>query len=1106
MGQTDLDERRRRLSARQQSILEERIMGIRSSAAPVLEKRGHSRCRASHGQERIWFLDQLGISGRAYIMPFAAELEGPLDVGALELTFREIVLRHEVLRTRFELEDGGAMQVIDQHVQFRLERLDISGLPRDQRETEVRRLMEEQISKPFDLARGPLFRAKLIRTGETIHVVLVSMHHIVSDGWSVRVLMREVGQLYASFCSASSPSLPELPIQYADYALWQRSWVAGQETIRQIEYWKERLRGSPAGLNLPTDRIRRSTASADGDAVALALPPSLSAKLTDLARQENATSFMLLLAAYQVLLQRYSGQDDIVVGTPIAGRTRPEIRHLIGFFVNTLVMRTDLSGDPSFRELLGRVRRTALDAYAHQDLPFERLVEELQPVRDLSRQSIFQVAFIMENFPDETLVLPGLRVRRIQNERRTAKCDLSLYVYERGRTHEVCFEYANEIFDRSSIEQLSRHWLVLLERLVAQPDAALSTISMLSDEEQAARKWVGLDQIELGPERAGEIAKSSCLVECFLAQVRAAPDKLAVLSAGETWSYEELNLHASRAAALLQQPGREVNEPIGLLFPHEPSMVAAILGALGTGRFYVPLSPLDPPERLRIILAESGCWNVLASPKLRGLAGQLGVNTLFFEGGSETSVELHSRSPGTVAYVLYTSGTTGVPKGVAQCDRAVLQHIAVYSAALAITSRDRITLFARYGTDAAVKNIFGALLNGAALCLWDIREDGGDGLLQWLTQTGVTIWHSTPSLLRATMPQLGGSADLRWVVLGGEAARPGDITIVQQHGGAGCRLLTALSQTECSTGTHYVPDFEQDAGRSRLPVGRPVPGADVVLLDQLGRCSDVRGEVAIGGKGIALGYWRQPELTAERFVPHPLRFGERLYRTGDLARWRSDGELEYIGRVDHQVKIRGHSVSPAEIETALLAIDNIAQAVVIARHGTSEDPRLVAYVVGHESAIVEATALRSALRQRLPDYMVPSAFVVLAEFPLTAGRKVDRNALPEPKQDDTHRGGHEAARTPTEEALLALFVDLLQVPCAGLHDNFFDLGGHSLLATRVATRVREQFGIEMPLRMLFEMPTVAELGDWIDTVQWARQSSILSRDDDLDEAVEQGVL
>jgi amino acid adenylation domain-containing protein len=1059
--------------------LAQRIQQLSVSIAPPLVPLARTGAVAlSFSQERLWFLNQLGLAGPAYNMSVGVRLVGRLDVPVLNAVLSEVVRRHEAIRTRFETREGIGYQVIDPPWAINIEAHEITA---EAAGDSIRAV----VNLPFDLARDRLLRIELFRVGEQDHVLAIVMHHIVSDGWSLGVLTKEVEILYKAYGEGRASPLSPLAVQYADYAVWQRGWLTGDVLEKQVKYWKDRLRNSPAALDLPTDHVRPAVQSYRGEGFTIGLPAELTASLNDLARSEGATLFMVLLAAFKVVLSRWSGQSDVVVGSPIAGRTHREVEGLIGFFVNALALRTDLSGDLGFRELVRRVKETALGAYAHQDLPFEKLVAELQPVRDLSRQPIFQVLFALQNVPQEGLQLPGLELRRTGGGRPTAKYDLALYVSEVGGGLQAYFEYATDLFDGSTIERLAGHWAALLEAAVAQPDVALSELSMVGVSERADRRLRELDIASLGSERAVCIAHSPSITDCFLAQVRSRPEALALVAGEHCWSYGRLDREAGRIAALLVKERGSSHEAVGLLLPHVPMMVAAILGVLGSGKFYVPLSAEDPPARLRAILAESGCGCVLSSAELRGLGAELGAALLVVDDAPVAAVELRSRPSGAIAYVLYTSGTTGTPKGVAQCDRHILQHAAVYSGALGLAGSDRMTLLAGYGTDAAAKNIFGSLLSGAALCMWDVRSTGIEGLQEWLVEHEVTIWHSTPSLLRAALPQFAARANLRWAVLGGEGAKAEDIAIVQRHGGENCRLLTALSQTECSTASHYAPDFARDLGSHRLPVGRPVPGAQIVLLDDADDPADVRGEVAIGGGGIALGYWRRPGLTAERFVPSPYGDGERLYRSGDLARWRADGELEYLGRLDQQVKIRGYRVEPGEIEAALLEQASVHQAVVLAREDVAGEKHLVAYVVAADAAAVEAIQLRDHLKRSLPEYMVPSAFVLLEALPLTANRKIDRRALPAPEEDAVIRGAYVAPRTPTEELLAGIWCELLKLDRVGVNDNFFELGGHSLLAMRVVAFVREALAVELPLRTLFEAPSVDELAKRVEAAQRA---------------------
>jgi len=1044
------------------------------------------RLLPSYAQERLWFLDQLGLAGPAYNMPHAVRLEGALDVAALQRTFGEIVRRHEALRTRFAMADGQAVQVIDPPSVFHLEQVDLSGLAESVREAEVRGLAQQEMLHRFELSRGPLFRAKLVRLGERDHLVLVTMHHIASDGWSIGVLTREVAALYEAFSQGKPSLLPELAIQYADYALWQRSWLTGEALAQQVSYWKQRLADAPAALDLPTDRARPAVASFAGGAVHFALSAELSAKLAELARREGVTLYMVLLAAYQLLLKRYSGQDDIVVGSPIAGRRRQELEGLIGFFVNTLVMRTDLSGDPAFTELLQRVKEVALGAYAHQDLPFEKLVEELQPVRDLSRQPVFQVSFALQNVPQETLEVSDLTLRPVGGEHRTALFDLTLYMREVEGTLPGTLEYAEALFDRATIERLAGHFEVLLEGIVAAPPARLSELPLLPQAERhrVIAEWNATD---------AEYPADKCLPELFEAQAARTPDAVAVIYEDTRLSYGELDRRSNQLAHHLRKLGVGPEMVVGLCVERSLEMVIGLLGILKAGGAYLPLDPGYPADRLAYMVSDAKVPVMVVQARLAGQLPAYDGLTVRIDADWEeiarepTAAPVNLTGPANLGYIIYTSGSTGRPKGVMVSHGSLVNFLSHMATKPGLDASDVLAAVTPISFDIAGLELYLPLVRGARVVIIS-RQIAVDGarLKDALEASGATILQATPSTWRLLVEAGWKPAKPPKILCGGEAMPPDLAVSLAERSTSTWNLYGPTETTIWSTQSHIV------AARG-VSIGGPIANTQLYVLDAGGDVvpTGVAGELYIGGAGVARGYLGRPDLTAERFVPSPFADGARLYRTGDLVRWRSDGELEYLGRLDHQVKLRGYRIELDEIEVALVAHEAVAQAVVVARE-EGGDKRLVAYVVGNHGTTVDIGELRAHLKQSMPDYMVPSAFVVLDKLPLTTNGKIDRRALPAPEGGPVNRGVFVAPRTAVEQALASIWCEVLKVPRIGIEDDFFELGGHSLLATRVMARIREQLKVELPLRVLFEAPTVTRLADWVDTIRWAAQDGMVS--------------
>ncbi|HEX2081841.1 MAG TPA: amino acid adenylation domain-containing protein, partial [Longimicrobium sp.] len=1029
----------------------------------------------SFAQERLWFLDRMEPGNTTYNMYVSLRLAGALDAGALERALSEIVRRHESLRTTFREVGGAPVQVIAPFAGFTLAAGDLSGPGEAERDAELRRRAADEAARPFDLAAGPLFRATLLRLGHQDHALLISMHHAVSDGWSLGVLHRELSALYAA-CRDGAPSpLAGLPVQYADYAAWQREQLAGEVLDRQLAYWTRRLAGAPALLELPTDRPRPAVQAFAGAHVPVAIPAALLERLRALGRGEGATLYMVVLAAFQLLLARHGAGDDVVVGTPVAGRTRGEVEALIGFFVNTLALRTDLSGDPDFREVLRRVRDVTLGAYEHQDLPFERLVAQLQPERSLSHAPLVQATFALEDAAFPPAALPGLAVAEIETEGEAAKLDLALAL---GATADGLLgrvTYRTDLFERATIERMVAHLARVLEQAAADPRVRLSEIGLLD----AAERRRVVEEWSPAPAHV----PTGCIHELFAAQAARTPDARAIACGGEEVAYRELDRAANRLAHHLAARGVGPEARVGIVAERAPGTVVAILAVLKAGGAWVPLDPAYPADRLAYMLADAGVRLVIAPGALPGALDGAVPAVVGLDAEAEDIAACPAWAPrvashpDSLAYVVYTSGSTGRPKGVAVAHRGVPALAAWKHARLGQTAADRALQFASPSFDAAVEEVFGALLCGGTLVMAP-REAllPGAPLRETLRRERVSFATLPPSVLALMDP--ADAPGLRVVVSAGEAL---PAAVAARWSGA-VELHNAYGPTET---TVCAASARVAAGNGRAPaIGRPLESAPVRVLDPAGRPvpAGVPGELYVGGAGVARGYLNRPALTAARFVPDPFSSvpGARLYRTGDRARWRADATLEYLGRTDQQVKVRGFRIEPGEIESVLAAHAAVRQARVVVREDEPGEKRLVAYVVGDAGA----DDLRAHLGRSLPGYMVPAAFVALPSLPLTPNGKVDEKALPAPDFESAE-GRYEAPRTPAEEVLAGIWAEVLRVARAGVRDDFFALGGHSLLATRIVSRIREVFGVELPLRALFEGPTVGAMAARVEELRRA---------------------
>jgi len=1074
--------------------------------------------QTSFAQQQLWILDQLDPGRATYNLPEATRLDGAVNVAALEQSFGEVVRRHEVLRTSFAEVDGTPMQVISPFRGWRLPVVDLGGLPAGEREAEAKRLMAEEAQRPFDLSRGPLLRTQLLRLGAEEFILLLTLHHIVSDGWSIQVLFRELVAHYAAITGGRPSPLGELPIQYADFALWQRERLQGGALDQQLAYWKARLADAPEVLALPTDRPRPAERTFGGARLTTVLPGRLAEELEILSQREGATLFMTLLAGFQALLARYTGQQEIVVGTPMANRTQVETEGLMGLFANLVVLRADLSSDPTFRQLLGQVRETTLDAYAHQEVPFEKLVEELRPARSTSYSPLFQVMLVLLNNPPGTCELEGVAMEPLAVESGTAMYDLSLYLWEEPEGLKCAAEYSTDLFDAATIDRMLEHLWVLLEGAVNDPGKRVSALPLLTPRErhQLLAEW---------NDTGADYPRDRCIHELFEEQAETTPAATALSSEGVRLSFGELNRRANQVAHYLRARGVGPESLVGICLERSPEQVIGLLGILKAGGAYVPLDPGYPQERLAFMLEDSRVPVIVTQRKLlerlpgRAAEGPAGVVCLdadweeIARGRADNPVS--GVTPESLAYVIYTSGSTGTPKGVLGLHRGAVNRFAWMWGRYPFAQGEVCCQKTSLNFVDSVWEIWGPLLRGveAVLIPDDVVKDA-EGLVQTLAAHRVSRIVLVPSLLRALLDACAdGLRDklpsLKYWVTSGEAI---PIELARRFSQAVPQgvLINLYGSSEVAADVTCYDTRELGAQLSSVPIGRPIANTQILLLDrQLGLVPiGVPGELYVGGDGLARGYLNRPELTAEKFVPHPFPAGApaRLYKTGDLARWLPEGNLEYLGRLDHQVKIRGARVEPGEVEAVLGGHAEVSEAVVEARQEAGGELRLVAYVVpGREPRGLEsdegeqvqaaesgqrpsptdlARRLRHFLAKRLPAYMLPGAVVVLEQLPRTPNGKVDRRALPAPEHSGAEAGvEYTAPRTAVEQALAEIWAEVLRIERVGIHANFFELGGHSLMATQVISRVRRTLRVELSVRSIFEGPTVAELAERVEAAE-----------------------
>ncbi|MFN6567973.1 amino acid adenylation domain-containing protein [Dendronalium sp. ChiSLP03b] len=1084
---------------------------IELSAPPILRRVENAEIPLSFAQQRLWFLDQLELNSASYNLSIGLRLVGTFNVAALEQSLIEIIHRHEALRTNFVTVDGKPLQIIQTVTNWTVTVVDLQHLSTHvlsevvgeasasaevtEQKTAAQKLLEQQAIEPFDLAHDPLIKATLVVLSPTEHWLSVCMHHVVCDGWSIGVFVQELEALYNAYSQGQlSPLLP-LPIQYADFATWQRQWLQGEVLQNQLSYWEKQLANAPTFLPLPTDRPRPAAQTFNGSYHVFTLSVELTQQLEKLSQQQGVTMFMTLLAVYNILLYRYTGQEDILVGTPIAYRDRTELEGLIGFFVNTLVMRTDLAGNPSFNELLPRLREMALSAYAHQDLPFEMLVEALQPERDLSHTPLFQVMFVLLNAPMSEIELTGLSVSGLPIEITTAKFDLTLSMENTPGGLFGWWEYNTDLFDSSTIERMTGHFLTLLEAIVANPSERISQLPMLtaSEQQQLLVEW---------NDTQVDYPQDKCIHQLFEEQCLSTPDAVAVVFENQQLTYHELNCRANQLAHYLRSLGVKPDVLVGICVERSLEMVVGLLGILKAGGTYVPLDPEYPQERLRFILEDAQVSVLLSQhhlveklPECQAQLVSLDTNwQLISQLTQENAIADVQAS--NLAYVIYTSGSTGQPKGVQISHKSVSNFLSAMQQRPGITKQDTLLAITTISFDIAALEIFLPITVGACLVIAsrNVTLDGRE-LFDLLVKSKATIMQATPATWRLLLDSNYQFSNLK-ILCGGEAL-PWDL--VNQLLDKSTSLWNLYGPTEA---TIWSSVCQLESNESLISIGRPIDNTQIYILDQNLQPVPVGvpGELHIGGAGLARGYLNRPELTQEKFIPNPFSGGrgqgagekcglgvspsgatsgsrgrERLYKTGDLARYLPDGKIEYLGRIDNQVKIRGFRIELGEIEAVLSQHPNVQASCVIACEDIRGDKQLVAYIVVQPQVTLTISELRSDLKKKLPDYMVPSAIVILESLPLTPNGKIDRRALPAPQPSSELLEKYVAPHTPIEEVLALIWQQVLKVELVGRHDNFFELGGHSLLATQLISRVRNSLKVELPLRSLFAAPTIAEL-------------------------------
>ncbi|NEO35900.1 MAG: amino acid adenylation domain-containing protein [Moorea sp. SIOASIH] len=1053
---------------------------------PLIQPRTDSeQLPLSSAQKRLWFLNQLEGISATYNIPVALRITGNLIINALEQALSEIISRHEVIRTSFSTINGTPTQVIHPDSTININVVDLQQYPDQERETILQQEVKQEATTPFDLEIAPLIRCKLWQLDTTEYVLVLTMHHIVSDGWSMGILIEELSSLYQAIAASEPSPLPELAIQYADFALWQRQWLTGEILENQFNYWKQELEGASELLKLPTDHPRPHVMSYQGSSESFSLTAELTQKLQQLSVNAGSTLFMTLQAAFATLLYRYSGQFDILIGSPIANRNRREIEPLIGFFVNTLVLRTRFEHNPSFSQLLRQVRETTLNAYEHQDVPFEQVVSALQPQRSLSHSPLFQVMFVLQNAPMGKLDLPGVTLSQFNQHSTIAKFDLTLSMTETEMGLVGTWEYNTDLFDGSTIKRMATHFQNLLSAIVENPQQVVSELPLLSVEErhQLLVEW---------NDTTSDYPKDKFIHQLVSEQVEKTPNAIAVVFDQQQLTYHQLNQRANQLAHHLQNLGVGPEVLVGICVERSIQMVVGLLGILKAGGAYVPLDPNYPPERLSYMLADSGAEVLLTQQSLRESLPQNQAQVLCLDSdwaaieqhsGENLDVGVHSDN---LAYVIYTSGSTGVPKGVLVAHRNLVNAYFAWEEAYQLKTEARKHLqMASLSFDVFGGDLVRALCSGGTLVLCPTIEDllDAEKLYELMLFQEIDCAEFVPAVVRNLMEYLHETKQdlsfMKVMIVSSDSWYIEEYKKLRDLCNEKTHLINAYGVTEATVDSCYFDNIcPRGLYEKLVPIGRPFANTKIYILDKHLQAVPigVPGELYIGGYGLARGYLNRPELTTEKFITNPFcnSQSKRLYKTGDLARYLPDGNIEFIGRIDNQVKIRGFRIELGEIEAVLSTHPQIQQTVVIAREDIPGNKRLVAYIVSEEESLT-TNQVREFLKQKLPDYMVPNAFVTLDTLPLTPNGKVDRFALPAPDGEITRENEYVAPRTTIELELTQIWSDVLNLTSVGVQDNFFELGGHSLLAVRLMSKIQQQFQINLPLATLFQSPTIEQL-------------------------------
>ncbi|MEA2125486.1 MAG: hypothetical protein QOI80_2268 [Solirubrobacteraceae bacterium] len=1066
----------------------------------------HSPCELSYAQELLWLLSQVFDDGIAYNAPGSFQLQGPLDLDRLRASLDALVARHEILHTTYDVIDDKPMQIIGEPAPTELNFIDLSELGSDDQQAEAQRILKQESRFRFDLVNGPVLRPTVIRLAADEHILMLNMHHVATDGYSRAALYRDLTAFYESSEDGTEALLPSLPIQYADYAVWHRKWLDGGVADTQLEYWKRKLAGAPSRLDLPTDFPRPPVRSWVGDNMSVMLDVATREGLRTAARSNDCTLFVALLAVFSTLLSRYSGQDDLVIGTPFAGRNRTELESMVGYFINPLALRIDLSGDPTFSELLLRARETTIEAFAAADVPYENVVRATNPERDLSQTPVYQAMIVLHNPAWQTerpkFEPRGIRCAEITHEKGWAKFDLLLGMSERTTGLNTTWEYSTELFAGQTVRRMIEHFRVLAENAAGDPDRRISGLSMLNESErgQVLYGW--------NPERVSA-PSGGAIKERFEARVRETPDAVAVVSGEQRWTFDELNRRANQLAWRLREDGVGPGDTVGVLMVKSAELVAAVLAVAKAGGAYVPLDPMYPIDRIEFMISDAAPRVLLADARPSAPLPATDVPMVPIDWVELESMPVedppNASGDDDLAYVIYTSGSTGKPKGVMISNRSLSSASVAYEDAYRLSELTCHLQMASFSFDVFTGDLVRSLLAGAklVLCPLEVTVDPPQ-LYDLMVREGVDAAEFVPAVIVPLFEfaeQTGRLLDfMKLIVISSEGWRTDRYELFRRRTGADTRIINAYGVTEATIdqtwyeprpGTVLIP------GRF-MPIGGPLSNSRAYVL---GPSLDpvpvgVAGELCVGGVSVAMGYLNRPELTAERFVADPFapEPGARMYRTGDLARWLPDGAIEFLGRNDRQIKIRGFRIEPAEIETVLERHPLVRAATVVDRRDPDGDARIAAYLEPEGEGELDAADLRAFVSAQVPGYMVPAAYVTVPALPLTPNGKIDRNALPDPAWDRsavTHE--FREASTPTEQTLARIWSEVLGIEKVGTNDNFFALGGHSLLGMQVVSRIRLELPISLPLRAIFDTPTIAGLAASVDAAPKAEPEPQLVR-------------